>query len=160
MDAEYGLIFSQEQSPIQGSATHKTMTQDDKSLRAAGAAFAATGSNGMQSRQGKRSRFNTVRNPVNARNTKANPYLSDTFKEREFFLASNAYHRLDKSQNFLGNKAFATTVINELKQRQRQSEYQRRLGTEADKDSEHISQLHKEASREMFKKQQSEIYQS
>jgi len=37
------------------------------------------------------------------------------YKEKELFSASNAYHRLDKSQNFMGNKAFAQTIINDLK---------------------------------------------
>lgn len=57
-----------------------------------------------------------------------NPYISDIFKEGELLTASNAYHRLDKSQNFNCNKAFAHTILNDLKQRQRQNEFEKRLG--------------------------------
>ena len=42
-------------------------------------------------------------------------------------MASNAYHRLDKSQNFMGNKAYAQTIINDMKQRQRQTEFTKRM---------------------------------
>lgn len=64
-------------------------------------------------------RFKTTREPV-VRNIKVgNPYISSIYKENELLTASNAYHRLDKNQNFLGNKAFACTIINDLKQRQR-----------------------------------------
>ena len=38
---------------------------------------------------------------------KANPYMASMFKEKDLLLASNAYHRLDKGQNFISNKAFA-----------------------------------------------------
>lgn len=44
-----------------------------------------------------------------------NPYISDMFKEKELLTASNAYHRLDKNQNFMGNKAFAQTILNDVK---------------------------------------------
>ena len=36
-----------------------------------------------------------------------NPYLSTMFKEKDLLSASNAYHRLDKSQHFLHNRAYA-----------------------------------------------------
>ena len=77
-------------------------------------------------------------------------------------MASNAYHRLDKSQNFMGNKAFAQTIINDLKQKKRQVEYEKKLGVneESVTDQQTSSQLQKQASREMFRKQQSEIYAS
>ena len=49
------------------------------------------------------------------------------YKEQELLQASSAYHRLDKSQNFIGNKAFAQTIINDLKQRQRNTEFKKRV---------------------------------
>ena len=56
-----------------------------------------------------------------------NPYISDMYKEKDLLMASNAYHRLDKSQNFMGNKAYAQTIINDMKQRQRQTEFTKRM---------------------------------
>ena len=50
---------------------------------------------------------NSAKNP--------NPYISDIYKEKDLLMASNAYHRLDRSQNFMVNKAFAHTIINDLK---------------------------------------------
>jgi len=81
------------------------------------------------------------------------------YKEKELLAASNAYHRLDKSQNFNCNKAFAQTIISDLKQKQRQEEFERRLGLEEENTTE-VSRMQKEASRELFKRQKSEIYHS
>ena len=49
----------------------------------------------------------------------SNPYLTTMYREKDLMRASSSYHRLDKSQNFNSNKAFAMTVINDLKQKQR-----------------------------------------
>ena len=46
-----------------------------------------------------------------------NPYLQGMYREGDLLSATNAYHKLDKCQNFNGNKAFALTIINDLKQR-------------------------------------------
>lgn len=69
-------------------------------------------------------------------------------------MASNAYHRLDKSQNFMGNKAFAQTILNDLKQKKRQVEYEKKLLglNEESVTDQTTSQLQKQVSREMFKK--------
>lgn len=77
-------------------------------------------------------------------------------------MASNAYHRLDKSQNFMGNKAFAQTIINDLKQRQRQTEFQRRMNLNRDSELEDskMTKLQRECSQEILQKQKSEIYNS
>lgn len=91
-----------------------------------------------------------------------NPYISDIFKEGEFLTASNAYHRLDKSQNFYCNKAFAHTILNDLKQKQRQAEFERRLGM-LNEDSSlvvDVSKIMRHGSQQHFKKQQSAIYTS
>ena len=37
------------------------------------------------------------------------------YREGDLLSATNAYHKLDKCQNFNGNKAFALTIINDLK---------------------------------------------
>ena len=58
-----------------------------------------------------------ARQTKTTRATKANPYISDIYKEKDLLTASNAYHRLDRSQNFMVNKAFAHTIINDLKQK-------------------------------------------
>ena len=47
--------------------------------------------------------------------TKLNPYLSNMYKEGELLTASNAYHRLDKNQHFFQNKAYAQTILNDLR---------------------------------------------
>ena len=41
------------------------------------------------------------------------------FREKDLLSASNAYLKLDSTKNFSNNKAFAHTVLNDLKQRQR-----------------------------------------
>mmetsp|Transcript_38710 Transcript_38710/g.50707 ORF Transcript_38710/g.50707 Transcript_38710/m.50707 type:complete len:117 (+) Transcript_38710:357-707(+) len=83
------------------------------------------------------------------------------YKEKDLLTATNAYHRLDKCQNVVSNKAFAMTIINDLKQRLRQDEFEKRLGVlDEDGNSTEVSKLCKDASKEHFKKQQSEIYQS
>lgn len=46
-----------------------------------------------------------------------NPYLASMYKENDLLTASMAYHRFDKSQNFNTNKAYAQTIINDLKLR-------------------------------------------
>ena len=46
---------------------------------------------------------------------KLNPYLSSMYKEKELLSASNAYHRLDKSNHIYHNKAYAQTILNDLK---------------------------------------------
>lgn len=74
------------------------------------------------------------------------------YKEKDLLAASNAYHRLDKSQNFNSNKAFAQTIISDLKQKQRQKEFQKRLGLEEENTTE-ASKMQKEASKELFKRQ-------
>ena len=88
-------------------------------------------------------RFKTTREPDVRSNKGGNPYLSNIFKENELLTASNAYHRLDKNQNFLGNKAFACTIINDLKQRQRQEEFEKRIGvTDSNTASKESSRMH------------------
>ena len=56
---------------------------------------------------------------VSKRSNKLNPYMSDMYRENELLSASNAYHRLDSQQNVFSNKAYALTVINDLKTRKR-----------------------------------------
>ena len=56
------------------------------------------------------------------------------FREKDLMHASNTYHRLDKNQHFNQNKAFAMTIINDLKQRKRQDEYDDKLGTKMEKE--------------------------
>jgi len=113
------------------------------------------------SRSSMKNRYNTARNPSASNHHKAsNPYISHIFKENELLTASNAYHRLDKSQNFLANKAFACTIINDLKQRQRQDEFEKRVGVLNSDSAMESSKLQKEASRDYFKRQQNEIYNS
>ena len=51
------------------------------------------------------------------------------FREKDLMIASASYHRLDKNQHFNQNKAFAMTIINDLKQKKRQREYDNRMGT-------------------------------
>ena len=85
------------------------------------------GADKQASRSALNNRWKTQRNPgtgsaatLSAKHEKKpNPYISFMFKENEFLQASNAYHRLDKSQNFLENKAFAQTILNDLKQKKR-----------------------------------------
>lgn len=64
-----------------------------------------------------------------------NPYLSTMFKEKDLLSASNAYHRLDKSQHFLHNRAYAQTILNDLKRKNRINEFADKMeygfGTEA-----------------------------
>ena len=52
------------------------------------------------------------------------------FRETDLMYASNTYHRLDKSGNFNQNKAFAMTIINDLKARARQDEYATKIGNQ------------------------------
>ena len=57
-----------------------------------------------------------------------NPYITTMFREKDLLVATSSYHRLDKNQHFNQNKAFAMTIINDLKQKKRQSEYDSRVG--------------------------------
>ena len=73
------------------------------------------------------------------------------YKEKELFTASNAYHRLDKSQNFMGNKAFAQTIINDIKQKQRQNEFENKIGLQQENALTEQREIYqKKASREIF----------
>ena len=58
---------------------------------------------------------------------KLNPYLSSMFKERDLFSASNAYHRLDKSNHILHNKSYAQTILNDLKRQKRANDFADKL---------------------------------
>ena len=58
-----------------------------------------------------------------------NPYLTNMFREKDLMRASSSYHRLDKSQHFNQNKAFALTIINDLKQKKRQQAYEEKVQT-------------------------------
>ena len=44
------------------------------------------------------------------------------YKEKELLSASNAYHRLDKSNHIFHNKAYAQTILNDLKKKKRDAE--------------------------------------
>ena len=44
-----------------------------------------------------------------------NPYITTMFREKDLLVATSSYHRLDKNQHFNHNKAFAMTIINDLK---------------------------------------------
>ena len=106
----------------------------------------------QNTRTGLKHRYQTARNQ-NARTTKAssNPYISDMYKEKALFTASNAYHRLDKSQNFMGNKAFAQTIINDIKQKQRQNEFENKIGLQQELALTEQREIYqKKASREIF----------
>ena len=114
----------------------------------------------LYNRTGYKNRYATAKNQTRSNKT-GNPYISDMYKESELLVASNAYHRLDKSQNFMGNKAFAQTIINDLKQKQRQNEFETKLGLKQDHDVAQEQQIiQKKASREVFQKAQEEIYNS
>ena len=86
------------------------------------------------------------------------------YKEKDLIAATNAYHRLDRCQHVVGNKAFVHTIINDLKQHQRQSEFNKRLGLldEAGRSSEQQpSRLAHDNSKDLTRRHHNEmIYQS
>ncbi len=45
------------------------------------------------------------------------------FTEKGFFGAINEYHKFDKMQNCQENKTFAVTVLNDVRQRNRQAKF-------------------------------------
>ena len=54
--------------------------------------------------------------PLKNQKPPANPYNKSMFTEKSLMNATCQYHKFDTSQHMMGNRAFALTALNNLKQ--------------------------------------------